>query len=361
MVLPTEPTTSAAAQRAVAVKHAARRMGFTAVGITTAEALDVPRARLADWVSQGRHGQMTYLAQFAERHARFRASMPGLRSLIIVAASYFAEGVASDGRAGQGGHIARYAAGRDYHKVLRKRLKQLAAAVQTLTEAPVAVRWCVDTAPLHERSLAAAAGLGFIGKNTCLIVPRGGSWVVLGLLATDLELSPDAPITQTCGACTRCLDACPTGALTAPYEMDARRCIAYLTLEHRGPVPETLRPAMGSWLAGCDICQEVCPYNAKPAPAVWQELTPAAGAGDTLPLADLLACRDPQAFEAHFAGTALMRPKYQGLVRNAALAAGNSRATELRPLLEARTDDPDPVIRDTVGWAIAQLPQPQNP
>ena len=329
MVLLAEPTT--VAQRAAAVKQAARELGFTAAGITTADAFDAPRARLARWISQGRHGEMAYLEQFAERHARFRTAFPDARSVIVVAA------------------------GRDYHKVLRARLKALARVVQGLAEGPVAVRWCVDTAPLHERSLAEAAGLGFIGKNTCLILPRGGSWVVLGVLATDLELAEDAPATHTCGACTRCLEACPTGALTAPYEMDARRCIAYLTLEHRGPLPEPLRPAVGTWLAGCDICQEVCPYNAKPAPASWPALTPAAGAGETLPLADLLACRDPQAFETRFAGTALMRPKYQGLVRNAALAAGNARAHELLAPLQARMQDPDPVIRDAAAWAVTRI------
>lgn len=342
--------------RADAVKQAARRVGFTTVGITTPDTLDGSRAQLARWVSQGRHGQMGYLAQFAERHARFRAGLPNLRSLVMVAASYATPDSAGSSRhAGPVGRIARYAAGRDYHKVLRTRLKQLAAAVHALTEDSITVRWCVDTAPLHERSLAAAAGLGFIGKNTCLILPRGGSWVVLGLLATDLELTPDAPITQTCGACTRCLEACPTGALTAPHEMDARRCIAYLTLEHRGPVPEALRPAIGQWVAGCDICQEVCPYNAIPAHAAWPELTPSAGAGETLPLADLLACRDSKAFETQFAGTALMRPKYQGLLRNAALAAGNAHATELLPHLQARTDDPDPVVRDAAAWAVTRM------
>lgn len=341
-------------QHALAVKHAARRLGFVAAGVADADVLDAPKARLADWVRQGRHGQMDYLARFAERHAQFISQLPALRSLILVAAPYHSDASTRPAPAPSMGRIARYATGRDYHRVLKKRLASLAQAVRALTDQPITVRVCVDTAPVHERSAAQAAGLGFIGKNTCLILPRGGSWVVLGLLATDLALAPDAPITSSCGACTRCLDACPTGALTAPFHMDARRCISYLTLEHRGPMPETLRPATGSWLAGCDICQEVCPYNAKPAPA-WPELSSTAGAGEAMPLADALACPDAKAFEARFAGTAVMRPKYQGFVRNAVIAAGNTQDLALLPLLRARTQDPDPVIRDAAAWAVQRL------
>lgn len=338
-----------------AVKTEARRLGFTAVGITTADALETPHQRLAQWIADGRHGQMGYLAQFLERHARFREGLPGLASLIVVAASYASPEIPQPEPGKSLGRIGRYAAGRDYHRVIRKRLKQLDRFLQHLVDQPITVRCCVDTAPLHERSLAAAAGLGFIGKNTCLILPNGGSWVVLGLLATDLALTPDAPMTQSCGACTRCLEACPTGALTAPYEMEARRCIAYLTLEHRGSFDESLRPSIGTWVAGCDICQEVCPYNAKPAPAAWPELTAASGVGQGIPLAEILRLPNQEAFTARFAGTAVKRPTYQGLVRNAAIAAGNAEDRRLVPLLRTRADDPDPVIRDAAQWALHAL------
>lgn len=349
-----------AASLSRAIRVEAMRLGFTRVGIAPAEALDPARRWLAQWIAEGRHGQMRYLEGFADRHARFLEGLPGLRSFLVVAASYAAPETPAS-HTGPVGRVARYAAGRDYHAVLLERLKALADALRTLADRPILARCCVDTAPIHERSLAAAAGLGFIGKNTCLILPRGGSWVVLGAIATDLELAPDAPVTHTCGACTRCLDACPTGALTAPYEMDARRCIAYLTLEHRGPIADDLKPQIGPWVAGCDICQEVCPYNAQPAHATWEALTPSAGAGQGLPLPDLLRLDSPEAFYARFAGTAVTRPRYQGLVRNAAVAAGNSGDPSLLPLLRARTDDPDPTIREAATWAVHQLAPTEVP
>ena len=342
---------------AQALKITARRLGFTAVGITGIDAFETPHERLAQWVAQGRHGHMHYLEAFFNRHARFRASLPGLRSLIVVAASYAGgdPGHSLPEPTGAHGQIARYGAGRDYHRVMLKRLARLGQELQALAQHSIMVRCCVDTAPLHERSLAEAAGVGFVGKNTCLILPKGGSWIVLGVLATDLELAPDTPITQTCGACTRCLEACPTNALTAAYAMDARRCIAYLTLEHRGEIPEALRPQMDTWVAGCDICQEVCPYNAKPAPAAWPELTPSAGTGQGIPLRDVLQLESARAFEARFAGTAVMRPKYHGLVRNAAIAAGNSKDASLLPLVQARAQDADPGVRVAAVWAAARL------
>jgi len=350
-----------AAARSRAIRAEALRLGFTRVGIAPAEALDPARRWLAHWIAEGRHGQMQYLEGFASRHARFLEQLPGLRSFIVVAASYYAAPPTPASHAEPIGRVARYAAGRDYHAVLLEQLDALADAVRALVDRPILARCCVDTAPIHERSLAAAAGLGFIGKNTCLILPRGGSWVVLGAIATDLELAPDAPVTHSCGACTRCLEACPTGALTAPYEMDARRCIAYLTLEHRGPIADHLKPQIGPWVAGCDICQEVCPYNAQPATATWKALTPAAGAGQGLHLPDLLCLDSPEAFRVKFGGTAVTRPRYEGLVRNAAIAAGNSGDPSLLPLLQARTDDPDPTIREAARWAVRQLTPDEVP
>ena len=297
---------------------------------------------------------MDYLARFRERYQRFREAFPQLRSLIVVAARYTGE-VAPFSNASPRGRVARYAAGQDYHHAVLRRLHQLGEELQAFATWPVHYRCCVDTAPLHERSLAKAAGIGFIGKNTCLIIPKGGSWVVLGVIATDLILEPDAPSTQSCGACRRCLDACPTNALVKPYEMDARRCISYLTLEHRGSIPEELRAQIGPWLIGCDICQEVCPYNAAPGAASWPELTPAAGTGQGIPLKEALGIHDPETFRTAFSGTALTRPKYQGFVRNAAIAAGNASDPELLPLLRQRLQDEDPVIRDATSWAASKM------
>ena len=239
--MPTTPETSSLTE---AVKDAGRRVGFVRLGIAAPSALDGAQPLIERWVARGHHGQMSYLAEFGTRHARFRASLHDIKSLLIVAASY--AGHPPPTGPGQG-KVARYAAGKDYHRVLDRRLKILGGELERLAGRPLRLRSCVDTAPIHERALAREAGVGFIGKNTCLIVTTTGSWVVLGLLATDLSLTPDAPLTTShCGSCTRCLEACPTQALTAPYEMDARRCIAYLTLEHRGSIPEPMRDAMGS-------------------------------------------------------------------------------------------------------------------
>ena len=343
-----------AVELASTIKAAGRRLGFLHVGVTDASALDEPRARLARWLTEGRHGHMRYLEEFQARHERFLAAIPNLRSLVIVAAGYEAN-ISPRVRHQAAGRIARYAMGRDYHEVVRARLEELGAELQRLVEDPVTIRCCVDTTAVHERSLAASAGLGFIGKNTCLILPKGGSWIVLGVLATDLEIAPDRPLTHTCGACTRCLEACPTGALTEPYRMDARLCIAYLTLEHRGDIPPALQEHMGNWIAGCDICQEVCPYNAKPAEPSWLELTPSAGAGDSIPLEEILAYGDAEVFQRRFAKTALTRPTYQGMVRNAAIAAGNAGDPQLVQALRTRADDPDPVIQRAARTALNKL------
>ncbi len=313
------------------------------------------------------------MEEFWERQGRFLSSLPDLKSILVVAAPY--EG-ASTSRSlpEQHGRIARYAKGRDYHRVIEKRLKQLEAFLRKLCEEdhfPLRTLRTVDTSPLLERALAEMAGLGFFGKNTCLIQPKGGSFFFLATLCTNLELSYDEPITWDCGACTLCLQACPTQALVGPYELDARRCISYLTIELKTEVPQELRPLMGDWLFGCDICQEVCPYNrsrpegldrleaagretsqARP----WPEFSPAIGAGEGLPLVQLLACRTQEGFLGRFAGTPLMRAKRAGLLRNAAIAAGNLKEPRLLPALgKALLNDPSPMVRQHAAWALGKI------
>ncbi len=290
-----------------------------------------------------------------DRQSRLLEGMPHLKSVIVVATPYSSSRQAPT--AVSSGRIARYAWGRDYHKVIQQRLRRLEAFIRQRSNSPVQLLRSVDKGPFPERVLAEAAGLGFFGKNSCLIRPKFGSFFLLGLLLTDLELAPDEPIHWDCGSCTLCLQACPTQALVRPYELDARRCIAYLTIEHRGETPEDLRPKMGDWLFGCDICQEVCPYNAREAGA-WPEFSSSAGgvAGGFLPLQEILAIHTEEAFCKRFSGTPLMRAKREGLLRNACVVAGNLQDLHLVPSLqEVYLQDSSELVRQHAALALEQI------
>jgi epoxyqueuosine reductase len=266
-----------------------------------------------------------------QRRARPAELLPGAKSVIALAASYYAGdslvdySPSEEGRKRkQPGRIARYAWGKDYHKVLDKRLGSLVRYLQAL--APDArCKTYVDTGPLLERAIAQRSGLGFIGKNTMLITRGLGSWVFLASIVTTLKLPADGPDTRSCGSCRLCIDACPTEALAEPYHLDARRCISYLTIEAKSPIPESFQSPVGTWLFGCDICQEVCPHNTRIPVTPVPEFQPAAGAGPALNPDDILAMNDSQ-FEARFAGTPLKRAKRSGLQRNAAVVQHNTRS-----------------------------------
>ena len=286
-----------------------------------------------------------------ERHAEARRSpdsiLPEVRSVVMVAMNYGADPPTA------GARIARYARGADYHDVLRARLKQLLAWVQT--QAPgCRGRGVVDTAPLLERDFARRAGLGWFGKNTMLINKRLGSYCFLGALLLDIELPPDAPhVAAHCGTCTACLDACPTGAFVGPGVLDSRRCISYLTIELRGPIPVDLRQPLGDWLFGCDVCQEVCPWNRKALPASDPALQPRPEL-ETVDPAALLALTEEE-FRQRFRGTALYRTRRAGLLRNAAIVLGNLRDPAALPALRHALDDPEEIVRDAARWAVAEI------
>jgi epoxyqueuosine reductase len=258
-----------------------------------------------------------------------------------------------------GARVARYARGRDYHKLIWKRLRALEAALAALSGRPFHGRTFVDTGPLLERALARRAGLGFIGKNTMLIHPLHGSYLFLATVLTDVELPVDeAQARVACGSCTLCLDACPTQALE-PYRLDATRCLSYLTIETRAPVAPELRPAVGGWAFGCDICQEVCPYNRHATPTREDAFAPARGAGGALDLAAVLAMGDTEPYLTAFAGTALTRAKREGLVRNACLAAAHLGRHDLVPrLVERLARDTSPIVRLHAAWALGRLGGP---
>ena len=348
---------SAVTGRLVAdLRQQAERLGFSRLGVTTAE--QPPRhERLVWWVGQGLAGSMEgWLQKHLPLRARPDSLLEGARSVIMLATDYVS-GDDPHRRDPNRGQLARYALGDDYHGLLRQRLNELGAWLERQVPG-CRCRGVVDSAPLSERELAARAGLGWFGKNTMLIDPRAGSYFFLSGLLTTLNLPPDEPIkVDHCGSCTACLDACPTDALPEPRLLDANRCLSALTIEDRGPVPVELRSGFGNWVFGCDICQEVCPWN-RHAPGTAEPALQPSADGGTLSLLDLLAL-DATGFRARFRGTPLLRAKRQGLLRSAAIAFGNhpnpeQAAGDSLEMLRQRLADDDPVIRGAVAWALGQ-------
>jgi epoxyqueuosine reductase len=330
---------------------AATALGFDLIGITSAEPL-AHAGRLHAWVAQGFAGEMGYMSRDVERRADPSRVLPDARSIIVLGMNYYTSPAMSGTSPGHG-WIARYAWGQDYHTVLGDKLKALVACIKEIEGADVQARWYVDTGPILERELAWRAGLGWPGKNTNLINRPLGSWLFLGAILLDRELVYDAPATAHCGICTRCLVACPTGALVAPGMLDARRCISYLTIELRGAIPRELRPLLGTHIFGCDICQAVCPWNRRAPESPEPEFLPRAGfaAPELIPL---LGLADTE-FRARFRGSPIMRAKRRGLLRNVAVALGNLRDLRALSALEAALYDVEPLIRGHAAWALGRL------
>ena len=329
------------------IRQHAIALGFAAVSVTTSAPLACAPV-LGRWLEQGRHGRMDYLARDVGRRVQPSAVMHDARSVIVTAFPY-PPGPPYDPRWREKmiGRIAAYARGDDYHARVSERLEQLGEAIARSTGARFQVH--VDAGPLVEKALAHRAGLGWYGHNTNVLTKRLGSYFVLGCLLTDLELAPDPPFAEDhCGDCRACLPACPTGALDVGPTIDARRCISYLTIEHRGPLPPSLRPLLGNWVFGCDDCQTVCPWNDGESQSDDADvLTPS--------LSCLLALTEDE-FASTYARTAVARVRRRGLARNAALALGNSgNPNALEPLTQALRDDPEPIVRGAAAWAIGSL------
>jgi epoxyqueuosine reductase len=302
----------------------------------------------------GYSGEMAYLEKRRDAYSNPQQVLAGVRSIIVAALNYRSADPSAT-RAPYEARVSRYAWGsQDYHAVMREKLGRLADALHELSPG-CRSRCVVDTAPLLERDLARVAGLGWFGKNTMLINKRIGSWFFLGAVLTDVELQPDTPHeTAHCGTCTKCLDACPTDAFVEPYVLDATKCISYLTIELRDrPIPEELRPGVGDWLFGCDVCQDVCPWNRK-AP---RSSEPAFQPRSDLSPADCIALlgMSETEFEAHYGATPLKRPARTGILRNACIVLGNSRCRDAIPALERASADRDAVIREAAEWALAQM------
>jgi len=342
----------------IQIKQAARELGFEVAGVASVEPLDFDDAAFQQWRDAGFAAGMDYMIRKPELRARPRLLVPSAQSLITLAVDYYAEAPPFEHEQ-RFGRVARYAWGLDYHDVVKSRLLALAHRIEEIAARPIHARCFVDAVPLLERAAAARAGLGFFGKNTNLIQPRGGSWFFLSEMLVDLELPPDVrEMKVSCGTCRRCIDACPTNAFAAPYKLDSLRCISYLTIENKGAIPRELRAGIGEWLFGCDVCQEVCPFNRFAVETCWPELLPAAGVGPQLDLVELLSIAGDDDFRRRFRGTPLTRPKRRGLLRNAAIVAANIGATATIPVLVERINhDPEPLIRSHALWAVAALDQ----
>jgi epoxyqueuosine reductase len=337
------------------IQQRARELGFDDCRFTTAEP-PASAPRFQDWLDQHRQGEMAYLQRNARKRIDLQKVLPGAKSVIVLAASYAATShlpSSSEPANGPHGVVARYARYRDYHDVLGEPLKELVAFVNLLGGDGTRSLWYVDTGPVLERDLAQRAGLGFIGKHTNVISRQLGNWIFLAEILTTLELAPDQPEANHCGKCSRCISACPTAAITAPFQLDARRCISYLTIELKGPIPLELRPLIGNRIYGCDDCLEACPWNRFAREGSLMKTH--AQAELAMPeLLDLLAL-DDAGFKARFAGTPILRAKRRGLLRNVCVALGNVGDQAAVPALEKAAADPESLIADHASWAIVEI------
>jgi epoxyqueuosine reductase len=344
------------------IKARSLQLGFSLAGVTTPE--PPPHySTFENWLAKEHHGTMNYLATETSRARRAdpRDILPECKSILVLATPYMspsrAERSASEVEAGRGARgegetrVASYAWGADYHDVLPARMKELVQFIEEQVGGPVKNRYYTDTGPILERDLAQRAGIGWIGKNTCLINPKQGSYLLLSEILLDLPLEPDAPIvTDHCGTCTRCITACPTQCILPDRTIDARRCISYLTIELKDDIPTELRPLVGDWVFGCDICQMVCPWNrfaVEGDPAFGNE-NPAHFLTDELALT-------PQEFNQRFKHTPVKRAKRRGYLRNVAVALGNTGDMHALPVLNRAMEDPEPLVREHAKWAIEKI------
>lgn len=334
------------------IKDEARCLGFALVGVTTP---DPPPhwPVFQNWLAVGRHGSMGYLAD--PRRSDPRLVLPECKSIIVLAMCYpDPEFAPASGQSPLFGRVAAYAWGRDYHLVLPEKLKALAGFIEREAGASVTHRWYTDAGPLLERDLAQRAGLGWIGRNTCLINPAIGSYFFLAEILLGIELEPDPPFTyDRCGTCTRCIEACPTACILPDRTLDARRCISYLTIENRGEIPLGMRPKIGNWVFGCDICQIVCPWNrrAKPTP------DPAFVSRSGVPAPDLTSALSlsPQEFNKQFKDSPIQRARRRGYLRNVSVALGNTKNPAAVPALEGAAQEEDPLIGIHARWALKEI------
>ncbi len=335
------------------VKQYARDLGFDLVGVTSAETFAQDRAVA---LQRLRTGLMDGLPWYTEarvlRGTDPQELLPGARSIICLGLNYYQPEATEPEAPTLVGKVARYAWGEDYHKVMKTRMRGYVAGLSARLETAFAARWYVDDGPMLDRAVARRAGIGWFGKNTNILTPSHGSWVFLGQVVTDLEMEPDPPLQKTCGNCVRCIDACPTGAIVAPYVIDNTRCISHLTIENRGPIPRWLRPQMLDWVFGCDICQDVCPVNRKALPS--QDPAFQRKQLNVLDLIGLLELSEEE-FRSRFRGSPILRAKRVGLQRNACVAMGNLKEQAAVPALCRALASAEPLVRGHAAWALGQI------
>jgi epoxyqueuosine reductase len=341
------------------IKRSARTAGFDLAGIASVH--EFPElARFPDWIAAGHAGEMKYLESRDNagqlRRASLKSAFPWARSVIVCAVNYNTDHPYSTNVNKLGhGWISRYAWSReDYHESVLRRLREVEAKLkESRREEEIETRAYVDTGPIVERVYAKYAGVGWLGKNTCVINQKIGSWLFLGVIVASLELSADLPAPDRCGTCTRCIDACPTAAIVAPYQLDSNKCISYLTIEKRGSIPEELREGIGQQVFGCDICQDVCPWNRKALATEKPEFQPREGLVN--PALAWLAEISVEEFREKFRGSPIKRAKHSGLRRNALISIGNSGERTLMPVVERASEDSDPVVAEAARWAKKRL------
>ncbi len=339
------------------VKALAHEVGFDLVRVTSAAEFAQDRAITLERIGQGlMDGLPWYTESRVERGSRPEGLLPNARSIICLGLNYFTEDTSSPDAAVKDatpkGKVARYARGRDYHRVIKRKMRAYVSVLSQRLDVLVGARWYVDDGPMLDRAAANRAGLGWFGKNTNILTPQLGSWVFLGQIITDLAIEPDPPLSKTCGNCVRCIEACPTGAIVGPYIIDNSRCISHLTIENRGPIPVELRPKMLDWVFGCDICQEVCPVNRKATPTPERAFQ---NVGlDSLDLVELLQLSEAQ-FRQRFQGTPIMRARRTGLQRNACVALGNLKDPSAIPALVDALENAESLVRCHAAWALGQI------
>lgn len=336
-------------------------MGFDQVGIVRFANLEEGEAQLQEWIEAGKHGSMNYLEDFKKRREDFFASFPDAKSVIVLGVNYFSRDRRSDlaGRPYISGRIARYAWGKDYHQVIAERHEKLIEKLKKeLGEGFKAVS-CVDTKPIVERFAGIRAGFGFGGKNTMLLSHEFGPWLFLSEIVTNLELEEDTPAEGSCGTCVKCQVECPTGALDEDYRMDARLCIAYLTIEHKGVIPRELRPKIKDWVFGCDECLTICPFTSKEKETSWKEFKAESGKGEVFDFDKLFNASSNRLYQDEYKGTALLRANRKQLMRNACIVLGNSKNKAALPYLEKAIGDPAPLVRLHAAWALGQFDFPE--
>ena len=339
----------------------ALELGFDLVRVTSSEEFaqdrEITLQRLRDGLMDG---LPWYHRDRVLRGTNPQELLPGARSIICLGLSYHRPAPSGSPDPLLGGKVAQYARLQDYHKVIKARMREYVRGLTSRLETPIAARWYVDDGPMLDRAAAARSGLGWFGKNTNILTSSHGSWIFLGQVIPDLDLEPDPPLKKTCGSCVRCIDACPTGAIVAPYVIDNTRCISYLTIENRGPIPRELRPKMLDWVFGCDICQDVCPVNRNALTgdsALWKQEavgSPPAAKMDILDLVDLLELTEDE-FRQRFKGSPILRAKREGLQRNACVALGNLGDPSAVPALSKVLAHSSPLVRGHAAWALGRI------